>query len=364
MRPDNLEAQSVDTDQATVGSSSNATADGQEIMGNQQVGVDVPGDYADPQAAVNDVVPAHPRHKITIDVNSGDYSSQDLVIPLATPGGIDSSEIPRVRLIGDTGSPIPLRSITATGMTGTSNPVIQGFEIQDSQPYTADNAGILLYGCNAFISDCNFAASPSATDPQGIELFGGFSTVRGSIDVGTGWDTMVNTKRMANVVIQDGGGSFTGSPGFAFVRPGSGVVHVDTTAFPGSPQTVGQGGKSGIVVDWDSGFIYEPTVEPPLKIQGDTEGQFTIQNEGTASTRGTWDFQIRDNGTIQLRDVEASQVPFAIDRGGDVELRMTSAYSPSNVTTTRSFDADNTTVAELADVVGTIIDDLAMDISA
>lgn len=34
------------------------------------------------------------------------------------------------------------------------------------------------------------------------------------------------------------------------------------------------------------------------------------------------------------------------------------AYSPSNVTTTRSFDADSTSVAELADVVGTLIQDM------
>lgn len=34
------------------------------------------------------------------------------------------------------------------------------------------------------------------------------------------------------------------------------------------------------------------------------------------------------------------------------------AYTPSNVTTTRSFDADTVTTAELADVVGTLIEDM------
>lgn len=33
-------------------------------------------------------------------------------------------------------------------------------------------------------------------------------------------------------------------------------------------------------------------------------------------------------------------------------------YSTSNVTTTRIFDADATTLAELADVVGTLIEDM------
>jgi len=34
-------------------------------------------------------------------------------------------------------------------------------------------------------------------------------------------------------------------------------------------------------------------------------------------------------------------------------------YTPDNVTTTRSYDADATTLAELADVVGTLITDLS-----
>ena len=33
-------------------------------------------------------------------------------------------------------------------------------------------------------------------------------------------------------------------------------------------------------------------------------------------------------------------------------------YTVSNVTTTRTFDADSTTLAEVADVLGTLIDDL------
>lgn len=40
------------------------------------------------------------------------------------------------------------------------------------------------------------------------------------------------------------------------------------------------------------------------------------------------------------------------------EALQTSAYSPSNVSTDRSYDANSTTVDELADVLGTLIDDL------
>lgn len=39
-------------------------------------------------------------------------------------------------------------------------------------------------------------------------------------------------------------------------------------------------------------------------------------------------------------------------------IAATSAYTPTNVTTDRSFDADTVAIAELADVVGTLIADL------
>ena len=37
---------------------------------------------------------------------------------------------------------------------------------------------------------------------------------------------------------------------------------------------------------------------------------------------------------------------------------VTSAYTPTNVTTDRAFDADATSTAELADVLGTLVADL------
>lgn len=39
-------------------------------------------------------------------------------------------------------------------------------------------------------------------------------------------------------------------------------------------------------------------------------------------------------------------------------IAATTAYTPTNVTTDRSYDADATTVAELADVLGTLLADL------
>lgn len=43
---------------------------------------------------------------------------------------------------------------------------------------------------------------------------------------------------------------------------------------------------------------------------------------------------------------------------GATPVAQAAAYTPTNVTTDRAFDADATTTAELADVVGTLIADL------
>jgi hypothetical protein len=46
---------------------------------------------------------------------------------------------------------------------------------------------------------------------------------------------------------------------------------------------------------------------------------------------------------------------------GSIDINPANAYSPSNHTTDRTFDADNTSVDELADVVATLLKDLGMD---
>lgn len=44
-----------------------------------------------------------------------------------------------------------------------------------------------------------------------------------------------------------------------------------------------------------------------------------------------------------------------------IERGTNQAYTPTNVTTDRAFDADTVLIAELADVVGTLIADLQSD---
>jgi hypothetical protein len=54
----------------------------------------------------------------------------------------------------------------------------------------------------------------------------------------------------------------------------------------------------------------------------------------------------------------SGKIPIATTNGRLVDLTASSAYTPSNVTTDRSYDANATTLDELADIVGTMIADL------
>jgi hypothetical protein len=54
----------------------------------------------------------------------------------------------------------------------------------------------------------------------------------------------------------------------------------------------------------------------------------------------------------------SGKIPIATTNGRLVDLTASSAYTPTNVTTDRTYDANATTVDELADVIGTVIADL------
>jgi hypothetical protein len=54
----------------------------------------------------------------------------------------------------------------------------------------------------------------------------------------------------------------------------------------------------------------------------------------------------------------SGKIPVATTNGRLVNLTASAAYTPTNVTTDRSYDANATTLDELADIVGTIIADL------
>jgi hypothetical protein len=63
---------------------------------------------------------------------------------------------------------------------------------------------------------------------------------------------------------------------------------------------------------------------------------------------------VLDDGTR----LTSGKIPIAFTNGRLKDLTASSAYTPTNVTTDRSYDANSTTTDELADVLGTVIADL------
>jgi hypothetical protein len=54
----------------------------------------------------------------------------------------------------------------------------------------------------------------------------------------------------------------------------------------------------------------------------------------------------------------SGKIPIATTNGRLIDLTASSAYTPTNVTTDRAYDANATSIDELADVLGTVIADL------
>lgn len=66
------------------------------------------------------------------------------------------------------------------------------------------------------------------------------------------------------------------------------------------------------------------------------------------------------NGTVEQRLTFIENALMEISRASrDIDaMRISDSFTPSNVTKTRTFDANSTTLAEIADVLGTLIEDM------
>lgn len=64
------------------------------------------------------------------------------------------------------------------------------------------------------------------------------------------------------------------------------------------------------------------------------------------------------SGDLTFRNKVTKAAILKIDDGGTITVGTAPDYTTSNVETDREFDADSTSTAELADVLGTLIADL------
>lgn len=90
--------------------------------------------------------------------------------------------------------------------------------------------------------------------------------------------------------------------------------------------------------------------------------RLTVNQTGTA---GATDFLINrtqtavGSGAQLLADFQVGGVSkFKVDNTGKMTSPLSQTYSASNVTTDRTYDANATTLDEVADVLGTLIADL------
>jgi len=94
--------------------------------------------------------------------------------------------------------------------------------------------------------------------------------------------------------------------------------------------------------------IFNNNGTPQLLIQSQNLNGINLALPGTGQT----ELEVRDS---------AVNVPSGVTLGLSGSLSVGNSYSVSNNTTDRTFDADNLTVAELGDVVATLIRDLGVD---
>lgn len=77
-----------------------------------------------------------------------------------------------------------------------------------------------------------------------------------------------------------------------------------------------------------------------------------------ASRKAVAKWTVYDTAEREAVAIEASGTAAKIGFFGAAPVVQPTAYTPSNVTPDKSYDADSTTTAELADVLGTLIADL------
>jgi len=90
--------------------------------------------------------------------------------------------------------------------------------------------------------------------------------------------------------------------------------------------------------------------------QVDIDTAWATSTDASRKARGI--FRVWDTAAREAIRIEASGSAPMIGFLGAAAVARPSAYTPSNVTTDRSYDANATTLDELADVVGTLIQDL------
>lgn len=242
------------------------------------------------------------------------------------------------------------RTITLQG-TGRDQSVIDG-RSTDHALTVVDPPSSFLYGLN--VKDMNFKTDQSSNF-DGIHI----KPANGNV-VFESWFTRVRVGRAGRYGVNLDGGT-GGIRGMWFTdlfiegTQDNSVIMQQSTDFPSECRFMGfdlatDAATQILSLDGANSGFFGGTLTPGGGINGGVE--FLANSKGNMVVCQEKSYgPITDNGTDNcwmFRD------KVALPRGAE--------YSTTNVAQDRTFDANNTTVAELADIVGTMISDLGLDI--
>ena len=238
-------------------------------------------------------------------------------------------------------------SIALRAFTNSITPGLNPFGYNTS----LGNAGIVCgaFGSGAPTSTAIIATAGNGFTTAGIGLLGFVDGAGGATAQGIGvWGSSLDSGAVGNIRI---GGLFDlqGGSGNAPAETASAALIADNRAVS-APVFIARVNGSAVVTIDATGNLGVGTAT-----FGTSAATVVAVKNGTApSTSPVDEFQ------LYSKDIVAGNAaPHFRTEGGDIiKLFKSAAYTPTNVTTDRSYDANATTVDELADVLGTLIADL------
>jgi hypothetical protein len=259
------------------------------LTSNSSHTVTVPGDYPDPQSAVDDLQPLYGRYQIDIEVTQ-DFPNTDLYIePMLSRriGEGQTGEIPGpFRIIGDTNYP-ELNSVFVDSVQGMGMSV-ERFTLSGSNPYSDEDASAEAYGCPGRILFNDLVLTGNNT--------AGVISYASNVTVGTGLDCTAANLTQLVVTKHNGrmkvGGDITGSASDSIAKANGGKILFNDDNLP-VPATAG-----------NKRFL--------------SEGGGIVRGDYVAGPSGP-DLTRRVNQSVTTNAIDAPAQYISVDGGGTLE---------------------------------------------
>jgi hypothetical protein len=214
-----------------------------------------------------------------------------------------------------------------------------------------DGNGTIISGCK-FANSSTLGASPTASVRIGFATKANMCTIENC--------SFGSQNILHHIKVYDADGIMIS--GNEIEASGNSTINADALVH------LGDAGTSSTVTGFSiigNRFLGNSKSDRPISVSDDAEGGVICGNSfgssswlqssviSTNATEGNYDISIFGNylpsGTSIVTNRQSVNLLYNEDLA---------QYNPTNVSTTRTFDADSTTIAEVADVLGTLINDL------